>query len=97
VEALNLSDTSQVRRSNIAPNILPFDSRDGVATCYRLYVRFGVLTPVGARDFLFYTLLQTSPGAHSTTCTRGVWVLSTGAMRPRLGVVHPPSFSVEIE
>jgi len=97
MEALNLSETSQVRRSNTAQNILLFDSTDGVATRYRLYVCFGVLIPVGAKDFLFYTLLQTNPGANPTTCTRGVLVLSRRAMRPRLGVVHPPSSSVVIK
>jgi len=95
MEASNLSETSQVRRSNIAQNTLPFDSIDDVATRYRLYVCFGVLTPVGQE--IFPSTHSSRPGVHPTTCTRGVWVLSTEAMRPRLVVVHPPSSSVEIK
>jgi len=59
MEGSDLSETSQVRRSNIAQNILPFDSIHGVATHYRLYARLGVLTPVGAGDLLFYKPVQT--------------------------------------
>ena len=40
-------------------------------------VRFGVLHPVGARDFLLSAVVQTDAGSHRASCT-----MDTGIKRP---------------
>jgi len=45
----------------------------------------------------FSTPLQTSPGAHSASCTMDTKYLFWGVKTPGRGIHHPPTFSTEVE
>jgi len=59
--------------------------------------RFGVRIPVGLRDFLFSTPVQTEPGAHISFCNIGYLVSFSVAKWPGLGFEHPPQNRAEVQ
>jgi hypothetical protein len=64
----------------------------GKATGYGLY-GLGIESPVGAR---FFAQVQTGPGAHPVSCTRGTGSFP-GLKRPERGADYPPPSCVEVK
>lgn len=58
---------------------------------------FGVWTLLGASDFLFSTSVQTVPGAHPSSHTKGTWGSFPGVKQPGRGINHLPSFNAKVK
>jgi hypothetical protein len=70
------------------------DSVFGIANRYGQAVRGS--NPVGSRNFMYSTAIQTDSGVHTAFCTVGTGALFSGAKWPVRGVDHPPFLTLRL-